>query len=138
MELFNPITANMTPERSKLYKRLYAAIYSAKKNNEFLHQMILEWFGKNSLRDLSDDEMKETIRKINLIRESSVPYVCSTKQYNFIMRLKASLKMSGEQFSGFMRKTCHGKDDINILNKSDATALITGLLKFKKSLQKNG
>lgn len=132
MELFK---LPVSEERYKLYKRLYAAVYAAKKSNEFLHQMTSEWFGKNSLRDLTDDEMKETIRKINLIRESSVPCRCSPKQYNFIMRLKATLEMSCDQFSGFMRKTCRGKDNINILNKSDAAALITGLLKFKKSLQ---
>lgn len=113
------------------YKRIYACLKSCGEDNEFLHDMLPEWTGKSSLKELTADEINTVCK--NLMSKAAVApkgvNYRTQKQYGKIMALAGRIGYDTARLNGFIQKTT-GKQNVNRLSVPDAGAVITGLSKI--------
>ena len=116
------------------YKHIYALVRANKKDDGWLHEMLEEWVGKSSLKDLTPDEYNTVIKALEAAK-SLRPYNYgdhTEKQEKLILFYKRKLRMTPKELNAFILRTTGDKSNIDDLKIAEASAVINGLMKLKK------
>lgn len=119
--------ANVINNKQK--SKIFATLRSTGKDSEWLHDMLPEWTGKSSVRQLTSPEADTVIKNLTLSAAApSVNFRFRTqKQFGKIMVLKGKLTFNSDHLNKFIFHTTGSKHNINELSVSEASAVINGL-----------
>ena len=112
------------------YKKIFALLKSINQSNDWLHDMLLEWFDKKSLKELTVPEVQTVIFNLEKLNASNKkPDGLTDKQLRKIGILKSKLNMSTADLNKFNLHTT-GIENINDLTIKKGSALIIGMVKL--------
>ena len=84
------------------YKKIFALLKSINQSNDWLHDMLLEWFDKKSLKELTVPEVQTVIFNLEKLNASNKkPDGLTDKQLRKIGILKSKLNMSTADLNKF-------------------------------------
>ena len=104
------------------YKKIFALLKSINQSNDWLHDMLLEWFDKKSLKELTVPEVQTVIFNLEKLNASNKkPDGLTDKQLRKIGILKSKLNMSTADLNKF---------NLHTTGIKKGSALIIGMVKL--------
>ena len=114
-------------------KYLWTLARSLHMSNEMVHEVVQEITGKTSIRKLTRKELGQVTRALEYALRHD--YTIDPEQKRKIYKIGYLLKWNCKQIRGFIKHVV-GKNDINILQREEASKVIEGMKAILKRKNK--